>query len=532
MKSSNRNITATLAFKVIPAALVLVGILCFSLFSNCKKDLSPINNPQKVYSLITNRDITPTLSHGMLYFASFSDANQFTKSLQDKESDLTTLKQAYSQLGIDTTSTDSIPNLTDFPVCLVTERALSFTSARTIEETAINNHLNNGDDVFSIVDNPYWKTILNSDNAVHIGSRIYKYYSNGGIAIILNDDWTLYNTVKSQNFEDLRGAFNLLITSAAQDGWGDYFVFNTDGSIRAEKPIFKVMIGVTSASEGKVQLTNYSLVEPGSAAVSYQWTYSDHTTSTGPNPNRTINPSESITLVTTNGTTSTTQTEAEILACYIPTFNITYLGSGQVRFELPNYNPNNPNYNLLWVFSDGTTSTSNPVVKTFSSNGTATCEMHYKFDNSVACRCTLPVTIKCGDQKSVGDTRIFIAPNGQRWKLDFSIWVNTNEVGCRTKYLRRILGVWIPWNNQAACTDFFGQYKHDPSCGIVETSGSKCLGSGTFPTSVSATHSDPAKCYDFPLMLSMSGQIKVGGHWIGNGTAPDGTTLGPRLILN
>ncbi|MDO8366322.1 MAG: hypothetical protein Q7T20_05950 [Saprospiraceae bacterium] len=98
-----------------------------------------------------------------------------------KEADTAQVRSAYTSLGINVNA-EYLPNLTDYPICLLKEQAIGgYTSARKAEETVINAALDNGDDnINSIVNFPFWKTALNADRAVHIGNRIYKYYDNGG----------------------------------------------------------------------------------------------------------------------------------------------------------------------------------------------------------------------------------------------------------------------------------------------------------------------------------------------------------------
>jgi hypothetical protein len=160
--------------------------------TSCKKDnsLKPeqgdsASNVVPAGSITLRDGSAPAVVNGILTFASYGDAKKFAASLQEDETDQTKINAAYAQLGIDVNG-QAIPNLTDNPVCLVAEQSLGFTSARKIEENAINALLNQGDDnVFSIVHDPYWKTLLNADHAVRMGNRIYRYFEDGGIAIVL-----------------------------------------------------------------------------------------------------------------------------------------------------------------------------------------------------------------------------------------------------------------------------------------------------------------------------------------------------------
>jgi len=379
---------------------------------------------------------------------------------------------------------------------------------------------------------PYWKTALNSDRAVHIGKRIYKYYDNGGIAIVLNDDWTLYDGIQALPFESLRESYNLIVTSDARNDWDKYFTFNADGSINTAKQIFMPRFMAVQSADGKKGISNISLVESKAGTATFTWTYSNGTSSVGQNPTMTVSQNEALTVVINNGSgTTTTLTGAEnILACSTENFTITNLTSNQIRFELPGYSDPNPYYTIKWIFSDGQTSTINPTIKTFSSNGTATCQLIHKYNGTVACQFTKSFFLKCGDKKQKIQTHIFTnaGGSGQKWKLDCTIWVQSGEVGCKSKYLKRVGPFWLPGNNQGACADISGTYKRQAeACVDITASGSKCLGSGTYPTSVSFTIPEISSVFREPNLLSSGHRIKVNGVWMGPGTGGM-----PRLILD
>lgn len=178
------------AFSKAKTKIAYAGIFICLLFLTgiigCRKDSTDPTITQSLPNSAQDRSgyATPTVTHGMLHFDSFEQLSNFTKSLQAKEEDTTLVKSAYTALGIDVNA-ETIPNLTDHPICLTTETTISgYTSARKSEEAVINAALNQGDDnVNSIVLFPYWKTAINADRAVHIGKRIYKYYENGGVAL-------------------------------------------------------------------------------------------------------------------------------------------------------------------------------------------------------------------------------------------------------------------------------------------------------------------------------------------------------------
>jgi len=516
-------------------AVIFVFLFALLGFFSCKKDIGH-ESDNLIVAAQDRSDVIPTVTHGMLHFDSFADLEVFTNSLQEKESDTLQVRNAYSNLGINVNA-DTLPNLTDYPVCLLKEQSIGgYTSARKAEETIINAALNNGDDnINSLIIFPFWKTALNSDRAVHVGNRVYKYFDNGGVAIVLNNDWTLYQSIKNQSFESLRESFNLIVTSDAREGWDKYFTFNSNESINAEKKISLPRFISVQGSDGNFIISNISLVESSAGSATFKWVYSNNTSSTGQNPNRTVGLNEVLKVIVDKGADpKDTIYVASPVACSVENFTITYLSNGQIRFELPGYVPgaSGNTYDLKWIFSDGTTSTANPVVKTFASNGSVTCQFLYKNTGELACRAIKPFFVKCGDKKSINSSMVFNYCN-QRWKLDGSIWVQSGEVGCKVKYLRwrgAILG-WRAASNQGSCADLSGTYIREvynpnKNCLDVLASGSHCLGGGIYPTTVSFTIAEIQNVYSKPGQLSAGLGIKVCDVWQGWGYS--GT---PRLVL-
>jgi hypothetical protein len=131
--------------------------------------------------------------NGMLHFNTYADFEGYIENLEELENDTNQVITAYTQLGVDLTE-EFLPNLTDYPVALRIEQQITgFTSTRKAEETVINNALNSGNDtIFTIISDPFLKSALNTDYAVHIGTRIFKFFKDDQLAIISNNDWNTY----------------------------------------------------------------------------------------------------------------------------------------------------------------------------------------------------------------------------------------------------------------------------------------------------------------------------------------------------
>jgi len=152
---------------------VLFGFVILIL--SCSKDES--QNTILRQGLQT-RTSTPSTINGMLSFSTYQNFENFVANLKNQEQDSTTVRNAFTTLGIDLNA-EQATKITDYPVCRLTENGiLGFTSARQIKEDVINANLNAGGDAFSIIEDVYLKTALNADMSVYIGSRIFKFYRN------------------------------------------------------------------------------------------------------------------------------------------------------------------------------------------------------------------------------------------------------------------------------------------------------------------------------------------------------------------
>lgn len=508
---------------IIGNILIISIVICC--LSGCKKESGIEIYTESTSPYHLREGELPVVTHGMLHFDSHNQLLSFTRLLEVQELDTTLVKNAYYSLGIDVAG-ETILNMTDNPICLSTENAIGgYKSARKQEEDQINHALNQGDStVNSIIILPYWKTAINSDGAVHIGKRIYKYYENGGIAIVLNDDWLLYETIKNQQFADLKQSYNLIVTSEMREGWDQFFVIGPNENIVSDKKMFRPLFTGTQTPEGKIILQNHSWIESESEQNTYTWRYSDNTTSKGRIPNRLLSMSDTIQLVVNNGsgTIDTLNGLANILACNTSHFTITYLDNYQIRFELPGFDQSNPDnlYTIRWEFSNGTYSTSNPIVKTFLEGGIVTCKLLFK-NGEIACQFSKPYTGKCGDVQVKKHTQLFQQCN-QKWKLDGSIWVTKGQVGCKVKYLKRVGFLWLPAFNQAACAEISGTYirevyKFNKECWVMTASGTRCYGEGTYPTTVSYIIPETPTVFRDPEKLSATLGIKICGEWKGWG---------------
>ncbi len=436
----------------------LVGFLVLIL--SCNKDEGQNANLQQT---LQTRTSTPSTINGMLSFSTYQDFENYVTNLKNQEQDSTTVRNAFISLGIDL-NVEQTTNITDYPVCRLTENEISgFTSARRIEENAINADLNAGGDAFSIIDDVYLKTALDSNMSVHIGSRIFRFFDNDNLIIILNNDWNTYNTIKYLNYDQLSpNTQNVLITSTDKTNWSWIYNLNHLGELSSEKEI----------------------VWPNTIALP---------------------------------------------GCdFSAIFEKTHLANGELKLQL-NLSQTYPV--VEWKFSDGTIVIGNPITIPCTSSGTVSVVLKDS-EGYIICVSTNLMSYDC---KSCGDKKtkkkeLISTVNGQKWRIQASIWVKSKEVGCEMSYKRKMLGIWMPASNKGVCTDLSGSYKReliDKSCINVPGNGIKCLGNGTYPTSISVRISDVDKIFREPNSLSSGHKVNVKGAWFGFGV--NGV---PRLVLD
>ena len=412
--------------------------------------------------VLVTRSSTPGVVNGMLSFSTYQDFLDFVDDLKLQEKDSTTVRNAYTSLGIDINA-EQTSNVTDHPVCRITENNISgFTSARRIEENAINASLNSGGDAFSIIDDVYLKTALNNNLSVHIGSRIFKFYDNGGVIIVLNNNWTTYDSIKTLPYFSVLSTDKIFVSNQDESDWSSIYNYNVEGKIVSEK---------AWNSTGTVILNSP-------------------------------------------------------LACFVDSnlIKVTTLNDGNIRIELLNVKTGT----CKWTFSNNSqTLIGNPVTLPCPGNGRVFLE--YITESGGRCLASKYFSCKCGEKKRV-KKELVRTVNGETWRIQASIWVKSKEVGCEMNYKRKRLGIWLPASNKGVCTDLSGTYKREmtnKSCVDVPGNGIKCLGNGTYPTSISVRIPDVDKIFRESNKLSSGHRVNVKGTWFGFGV--NGV---PRLILD
>jgi len=457
--------------KILLAAFV-VAVLTLGLYS-CAKD--EVKNEQNVNFTTENRSALPTVINGMLHFDAYSDFQAYITNLEELENDTNQVETAYIQLGVDLTQ-EFLPNLTDYPVVLMQEQQITgFTSARKVEETIINDALNSGDDsVFSIISNPFFKSAINVDNSVHIGTRIFRFFDNGGVVIVLNNNWSEYQNIKTLNYENIKSINDIFVSNDDISNWSAIFNVDSDGNLTTEKqfsdpgdnvqyhPACKLdttKIVITNLNDGTVRL-EYR----GTGAGPFTWTFNN------------VSP-----IVTYTG-------NPVVVPC---------AGSGQVCVQTPVD---------FWPYI------------------------------CVGCK-TFKCNDNCGVKKEKMGSEEWTnaGGSGKRIKIEAIIWVKDGEIGCRSKHLGRGWVGWVPlnriYNTSGVFANITGSFKREVTpgnCIIVNQPFNEKQLPGGNNASWQNIISQPGKNFMDSGNLSSGHRIrlKTGGTFFGFGVDR------PRLILD
>jgi hypothetical protein len=427
-----------------------------------------------------NRNALPSVINGMLHFDTYSDFQTYIANLEALENDSNQVKTAYIQLGVDLTQ-EFLPNLTDYPVSLRLEQQLTgFTSARKAEETIINNALNSGDDsVFSIVSNPFFKSAMNIDNSVHIGARIFRFFDNGGVIIVLNNNWTAYQTIKTANYETIKSTNDIFVSNDDKSNWSPIYNLDTNGNLTTEK----------------------TFTDPGDN-IQYHPACALDTTK----------------IVITNLNDGTVRLE------YRGT------GSGPFTWTFNNVSPI-------------VTYTGNPVIVPCVGTGKVCVQTPIDFWPYICVGCkTFKCNDNCGvkRRREISGDWPNAGGSGKRIRIDATIWVEDGNIGCRSRHFgRNIVGIWVPLNLIYSSSGIFanivGTFKREVTpgnCIIINQPFNETQHPGGNNASWQNIISQPGINFIDPGNLSSGHRLRLR-----KGNNPLGTFFGfgvdrPRVILN
>lgn len=311
--------------------------------------------------------------------------------------------------------------------------------------------------MFSIISNPYLKTALNSDHSVKIGTRIFKFYDNGGIAIVLNNDTAKFNAIKSLNYNDLVESGNLIVTSDAKEEWDRYYFISYSGEIGNEKTIvFPDMDSLIAACDFSKEI---KVIKLNGGAIRFEV------------PNIILNPGENFYWAFSDGQTAVGNPVTK-----------TFTSSGTGTVELRRADGSLKCWGSFTYKADCGMKKEVNRTKIFSVKGET-----WKLEASL--------WVKSGEV-------------GARMK-----YLRKGFLG--KFYPMYNQGVNLDMNG------YYQRKGSSGSCSDVFVSKSKALGGGTYPTSISVTQSDISNIFVAPTLLSAGAKVKVDGTWFGFGVGAE-----------
>lgn len=342
------------------------------------KDINLRNNPKGV--------------NGLLSLNSHSEYYEIIKVLKQSESTQAKRNALYSDLGID--RSDEL-NDTDHPACMKFELENNYVSLRSYEEDTLFDELDGGNENLNgIISDPYFKTIINADRSVKVGNRIYKSFDSQLTAIIANNDFSTYNSIKQLNQSDVRNGFNVRLLGTTTHSLDKYFNRSVNNKIIDDKAIKDILVNQIYNSETDVTLLNNSFVEyQDKTKPIFTWIYPDGSTETTDQTNRKFSVGDKIILTVGNNTNPTDTTIINIRSCIIDGATALQVNGRTYHFTLPE-NPESA-YEIKWNMGNGDIRYGRFVAYTYP-EAFDLCEMEVtiqalRSNGSVACEDTFPL---------------------------------------------------------------------------------------------------------------------------------------------
>lgn len=458
-------------------SLFIICLLSFQiLFQGCGKEELKSENVSS--QLLSNRSNDISVENGMLAFKNPWVVQQLVTQLKASEDTQSERDVLYNELNI-TTEIDDF--YTDHPGCLKFEEEIGYVSLRTSEEAELFQILENGTEgVNSIISFPYRKTILNEDRAFKVGNRIFKFFESGLTVMITNSDFNKLTEINGLSEDEIFEEFNVRVGNKNGDIADNYYSFNSSG--QPTSTIFNKDFRVDQflRTDDFIEIKNNSFIEYSDGSnPTFEWKYSDGTSSNGQNPDRFFSEGDSLIVIFGNPNNGFDTTTVYPRLCSVGEFPITFLGGNRFRFGSSGpivYSAHTPR----WILGDGTIIDNEHVVEhTYSASSFNGSPLPVTFqllrpDGTVACQRTqlLPPP-DCDLEGSRSDEQIFNNIGGEDWKIDCKIWVEdgtwftSGDVGSRTKSLRKgLFGIFYARKAQTVTVGLQGFYL-DASCNVV-----------------------------------------------------------------
>ena len=455
---------------------LILGLITGSvIWTNCSKSNEDLQVTKSNSTLASGREgsIDPfnttkvRLNEGMLDFDNYRTYKEIYQNLRAIAKNPQAEQNAYQQLGY-VMDSDVESNITDQPVLEKFERQFNYISARKVEENQFFNFLREGGDPAnfrgSFLFNDFLKSMLNQNNEVKIGSRIFKFLDEKNVAIIFNSDFNALQTVRNTPINQLKDFYNVLIWNKydPEDASLDLFEKDTQGNPIEFAVFCSISFVIKSVSGSTFTFENTSQTEAG-FPCGYTWDFGDGTpTFVGDNP-----PPHTYAAGKLPATVKLFA-KGKQCGCDKMAFSLNISeNSGNVppcnsdfKVEIKNGNvvdviglSSAPNTTFTWNFGDGGNGTGKTSQHVYSASGVSTFTIKLTVAGpSGNCTTTKTVSAGCGHKNAKdGDYQNNDDANGKKWRLAANIWCQDNvfgtEIGSSSKSFKRLAGIW--WQKKA-----------------------------------------------------------------------------------
>lgn len=454
--------------------ILILGLITFTLiWTNCSKSNEDIQADKQKNTFASSREnpIDPfnttkvRLSQGMLEFDNYRTYKEIYQNLRTISKNPQAEQNAYQELGY-VMDLESQSNITDQPILEKFENQFNYLSARKVEENQFFNFLSQGGNPSnfqgSFLFNDFLKSLLNQNNEVKIGSRIFKFLDEKNVAIILNSDFDALQTVRNTPINQLKDFYNVLIWNKydPEDASLDLFEKDTNGS-----PLeFSVLCGGVAFSIKSVSGSTFTFenTTQSESLCGFTWDFGDGTpvfNGTNPPPHTYAAGKLPATVkLSAKGKQCGCDKMAFSLGVNENSGNIPPCNA-DFTIEVKNGNvvdvtglSSAPNTTFSWNFGDGGSGNGKTSQHVYSATGVNTFTITLTVTGlSGTCNKTKTVSAGCGFRNAKKSKQEDKDISGRKWRLAANIWCDNSilgtEVGSSSKCFRRWGGIW--WQKKA-----------------------------------------------------------------------------------
>ena len=483
---------------------LILGLITASvIWTNCSKSNEDLQVTKSNSTLASGREgsIDPfnttkvRLNQGMLDFDNYRTYKEIYQNLRAIAKNPEAEQNAYQQLGY-VTDSDVESNITDQPVLEKFEKQLNYVSARKVEENEFFNFLRQGGDPAnfkgSFLYNTFLKSLLNQNNEVKIGSRIFKYIDDTKVVIIFNSDFSALQTVRNTPVVELHDSYNVHIWRKYAENESEFELFERDaeGTPRELSSICKVGFVVKNKVGSTFTFQNTSITE-GTCEVT--WDFGDGTPSLTGTPLTVISPVHTYAFGKLPATVKFTVTGKDC-SCNKKSFSFTItenstfdppcdpdfdgkLSNGNVLDVTAPFNA--PGSTFTWDFGDGGTGSGKTSQHVYSSNGLNTYPVTLKVSGPTGeCFKTRFLSAGCGRKNAHKDDYKNEEIDGKKWRLAANIWCQNDvlgeEIGSSSKSFKRSAGIWWQKKADKLWVSIEGDYFEKVTTGAGNSSITQC----------------------------------------------------------